>query len=93
VLAERPELVEKVDRNAMYSCAPSACPSEASRSINSPKPYPSRCIEAEFVSLFAMARQQGRHHMAVKKELDAAGVKPALDPETVGATFYRRREC
>jgi hypothetical protein len=24
----------------------------------------------------------------VKKELEAAGVKPALDPETVGATFF-----
>jgi hypothetical protein len=43
---------------------------------------------AEFVSLFALARQQGRHHMAVKKELDAAGVKPAFDPNKVGATFY-----
>lgn len=47
-------------------------------------------FEAEFVTLFALARQQGRHHMAVKKELDAAGVKPALDPEQIGATIYRR---
>lgn len=47
-------------------------------------------FEAEFVSLFALARQQGRHHMAVKKE--AAGVKPALDPEKIGATFYRRAD-
>jgi hypothetical protein len=30
--------------------------------------------------------------MAIKKELDAAGVKPALDPDAVGATFYRRRD-
>lgn len=49
-------------------------------------------FEAEFVSLFAIARQQGRHHMAVKKELTAAGVKPAMDPEKVGATFYRRAQ-
>ncbi|EHR03026.1 TniQ family protein [Bradyrhizobium sp. WSM471] len=48
-------------------------------------------FEAEFITLFALARQQGRHHMAVKKELLAAGVKPALDPEKVGASFYRRR--
>jgi hypothetical protein len=48
-------------------------------------------FEAEFVSLFALARQQGRHHMAVKKELDAAGVRPALDPGKVGATFYQRK--
>jgi hypothetical protein len=49
-------------------------------------------FEAEFVSLFALARQQKRHHMAVKKELDAAGIKPALDPKKIGATFYRRNE-
>jgi hypothetical protein len=28
----------------------------------------------------------GRHLMVVKKELEAAGVKPAMDPEMVGAT-------
>lgn len=49
-------------------------------------------FEAEFVTLFAFARQQGRHHMVVKKELDAAGVKPAIRPEKVGATIYRRRD-
>lgn len=49
-------------------------------------------FETEFVTLFALARQQGRHHMAVKKELEAAGVKPALDPEQIGATMYRRRD-
>ncbi|MGY3133425.1 hypothetical protein ACVWZM_004107 [Bradyrhizobium sp. USDA 4501] len=47
-------------------------------------------FETEFVTLFAIARQQGRHHMAVKKELEAASVKPAFDPEKVGATFYQR---
>ncbi|KQW23203.1 hypothetical protein ASC80_07895 [Afipia sp. Root123D2] len=47
-------------------------------------------FEREFVSLFAIARRQGRHHMAVKKELLAAGVKPAIDPKKIGATFYRR---
>lgn len=47
-------------------------------------------FEAEFVSLFALAKQRGAHFRAVKKELDAAGVKPAFDPEEVGATFYRR---
>lgn len=49
-------------------------------------------FEAEFVTLFAIARQQGRHHMAVKKELEAAGVKPAMKPEKVGATIYRRSD-
>jgi hypothetical protein len=47
-------------------------------------------FERDFVSLFTLARHRRRHHMAVKKELDAAGVKPALKPEEVGATFYRR---
>jgi hypothetical protein len=28
----------------------------------------------------------------VKKELDAAGIEPALDPKKVGATFYRRKD-
>ena len=42
------------------------------------------------MSLFALARLLGRHHMAVKKGLEAAGIEPALDPKNVGATFYRR---
>jgi hypothetical protein len=49
-------------------------------------------FEREFVSLFAIARQRRRHFILVKKELNAAGVKPALDPEKVGATFYRRAD-
>jgi hypothetical protein len=47
----------------------------------------------EYISLFALAKQQGRHFLAVKKEIDAAGISPALDPEKVGATFYRRSDC
>jgi hypothetical protein len=27
----------------------------------------------------------------VKKELDAAGIKPALDPKQIGAAFYQRK--
>ncbi|MHC2280402.1 hypothetical protein ACVME8_007045 [Bradyrhizobium diazoefficiens] len=49
-------------------------------------------FEAEFVTLFALARQQNRHHMAVKNELEAAGVKPAMKPEKVAATIYRRSD-
>ena len=44
----------------------------------------------EYVSLFALAKQQGRHFLAVKKDLDAGGIKPALDAKKIGATFYRR---
>jgi hypothetical protein len=47
---------------------------------------------ASAVSLFALAKQQGRHFRKVKKELDAAGIEPALDPKKVGATFYRRAD-
>jgi hypothetical protein len=43
-----------------------------------------------YISLFALAKQQRRHFRAVKKDLDAAGIEPALDSEKVGATFYRR---
>jgi hypothetical protein len=50
-------------------------------------------FEREYVSLFVLARQQGRHFLAVKKELDAAGIVPALDPEKIGASFYRRLDC
>lgn len=49
-------------------------------------------FEAEFVTLFTIARHQGRHHMTVKKELEAAGMKPAMKPEKIGATIYRRRD-
>jgi hypothetical protein len=47
-------------------------------------------FEREYVSLFTLAKQQGRHFRKVKQELDADGIKPALDPQKVGATFYRR---
>jgi hypothetical protein len=49
-------------------------------------------FEREYVSLFAVAKQQGRHFRKLKQELDAAGIRPALDPEKVGATFYRRKD-
>jgi hypothetical protein len=41
---------------------------------------------------FALAKQRGRHHLVVKKEIEAAGIKPPLDPRKLGATFYRRVE-
>jgi hypothetical protein len=49
-------------------------------------------FEREFTSLFALAEQKGRHFRGLKKELQAAGVKPAFDPEKIGATFYRRSD-
>jgi hypothetical protein len=47
-------------------------------------------FQKEYVSLFALAKQQGRHFRAVKQKLDAAGIRPALDPGKIGARFYRR---
>ncbi|MGY3582083.1 hypothetical protein ACVIGB_000994 [Bradyrhizobium sp. USDA 4341] len=49
-------------------------------------------FEREFVSLFALARQRGRHFMAVKKAIEHAGVEPVLNPKKIGATFYRRAD-
>jgi hypothetical protein len=45
-------------------------------------------LACEYISLFALAKQPGRHILGLKKELDAAGITPALDPEKIGATFY-----
>jgi len=47
-------------------------------------------FERTYVSLFMLAKQWGKHFRLVKKHLEAAGVQPALDPDEVGATFYRR---
>ena len=47
----------------------------------------------EYVTLFALAKECGLHHMAVKKALEADGIKPALNSKKFGATFYRRSEC
>jgi hypothetical protein len=47
-------------------------------------------FEREFVSLFALARLRRLHFMAVKKELQHAGVEPVFNPKKIGATFYRR---
>jgi hypothetical protein len=44
----------------------------------------------EYVSLFTLASQRGKHFILVKKELEADGIEPAMDPKKIGATFYRR---
>jgi hypothetical protein len=46
----------------------------------------------EYVSLFALAKEQGRHFRKLKQELDEAGVGPVFDVSEIGATFYRRRK-
>jgi hypothetical protein len=46
----------------------------------------------EYVSLFALAKERGRHFRKLKQELDDAGVEPAFDPDEIGATVYRRSQ-
>lgn len=50
-------------------------------------------FKGEYVALFALARQRGLHHLVTKRALEAKGIKPALDPTKIGATFYRREDC
>ncbi|MET4356393.1 hypothetical protein ABIC08_006356 [Bradyrhizobium sp. RT9b] len=46
----------------------------------------------EYVSLFAISKQRGRHFMVVKKKLAEAAVEPVFNPKKIGATFYRRAD-
>ncbi len=48
--------------------------------------------EREYVSLFALARQQRLHHMMVKRTLKDAGLEPVFNSRKVGASFYRRAD-
>jgi hypothetical protein len=41
-------------------------------------------------SLFALAKERGRHFRELKQEMDDAGAEPVFDAEKAGATFYRR---
>lgn len=47
-------------------------------------------FKEEYVSLFTLARAQGKHMPVLLRELKSAGVMPAFD--NVGATFFRRTE-
>jgi TniQ len=46
----------------------------------------------EYVSLWALSKQNRLPSAAMKARLDTAGVEPAYDPATVGARFYSRAE-
>jgi hypothetical protein len=50
-------------------------------------------FDREYVSLFAIAKQRGRHFLLVKKELQDAAVEAVFNPKKIGATFYRRTEA
>lgn len=49
-------------------------------------------FKEEYVSLFTLARSQGKHMPALLRELTELGIRPASELDGVGATFYRRRE-
>jgi hypothetical protein len=46
-----------------------------------------------YVSLHMLAKERKRHHVALKRDLDAAGIKPAFDHRKVFARFYGRCDC
>lgn len=47
-------------------------------------------FKEEYVSLFTLARAQGKHMPVLLRELKGLGIRPAF--EDVGATFFRRSE-
>lgn len=49
-------------------------------------------FKEEYVSLFTLARAQGKHMPALLRELNELGIRPAPELDGVGATFFRRNE-
>ena len=45
-----------------------------------------------YATLFDLARELGVHFRVLKARLTEQGIKPALDKETFGATFYKRAD-
>lgn len=45
-----------------------------------------------FVTLFALSREVGMHHLRLSKSLAGAGVTPAGEPSEYAATIYRRTD-
>ena len=45
-----------------------------------------------YVSLFALSREKGEHHLKVKDILTDAGVRPVADPDLIGLSLYRRSD-
>jgi hypothetical protein len=50
-------------------------------------------FQKTYVSLHVLAKERKRHHLAMKMELDDAGVGPEFDHGRIGARFYRRSQC
>lgn len=49
-------------------------------------------FKAEYVTLFGLARERGRHFRRLLQELDAQGVEPAFDRDKIGTRIYRRQD-
>jgi hypothetical protein len=49
-------------------------------------------FQREYISLFAIAKQRGRHFLVVKKELEESAVEPVFNPKKIGAMFYRKAD-
>ncbi|GAB9167447.1 TniQ family protein [Bradyrhizobium diazoefficiens] len=49
-------------------------------------------FKAKYVSLWRLSKQRRTHIATLKERLDRAGIKPAFDPDTVGARFYLLRQ-
>ena len=47
-------------------------------------------FQRKYVSLWALAKERGKHFRQVLKEIDAQGIEPAFKRKKVGATFYAR---
>jgi hypothetical protein len=47
----------------------------------------------EYVSLYVLTQEQGKHFTVVQKALDQRGIEPAFKPRKIGATFYWRSDC
>jgi hypothetical protein len=43
---------------------------------------------SEYVSLFLLAEERGKHFGRAVKELNSWGINPACDLEKIGARFY-----
>ena len=49
-------------------------------------------FQNDYVALFDLVKQRGRHQLKIKAELGAKGILPALEGKKYGATFYRRAD-
>jgi hypothetical protein len=59
--------------------------------VISPKEYAR--FDRKYVSLCKLREEQGKSLATMRKALDERAIKPALDPEKIGTTFYLRRDC